>query len=95
MGAVAWGPRSVGVGVAALSVPPGAKVAVVARSLSSDHPAHQVLADLRGIGHHAVLVECGWPRGGADVETYGGSPVVALALVALLGSSAPIGSRAW
>ncbi|MEO5610330.1 MAG: glycoside hydrolase family 3 N-terminal domain-containing protein [Ornithinibacter sp.] len=85
VGAVGWGPRSVGVGLEALSVPPGAKVAVAARSLSPDHPAHQVLADLRGRGHHAVLIECGWPRGGADVETYGGSPAVARALVALLG----------
>ncbi|MEO7423276.1 MAG: glycoside hydrolase family 3 N-terminal domain-containing protein [Ornithinibacter sp.] len=85
VGAVDWGPRSVGVGVEAPSVPPGAKLAVVARSRSAGHPAHRVLADLRDIGHHAVLIECGWPRGGADVETYGGSPAVAGALLGLLG----------
>ena len=35
-------------------------------------------------GHDVVLVECGWPRGGADIETFGGSPAVARALLALL-----------
>ena len=39
---------------------------------------------LRAAGHDVVLVECGWPRGGADIETYGGSPAVARALLALL-----------
>jgi beta-N-acetylhexosaminidase len=31
-----------------------------------------------------VLVECGWPRGDADLVTYGASPVVAAALLAVL-----------
>ena len=39
---------------------------------------------LRAAGHDVVLVECGWPRGGADVETFGGSPAVARALLAVL-----------
>ncbi len=89
VGAVSWGPLSVGVGLDPESVPSGAKVAVVGRSVSVDHPARQVVADLRAAGHHTVLVECGWPRGGADVETLGGSPAVARALVGLLGMEAP------
>ncbi len=85
VGAVAWGPASLGVGVSHAEVPAGAKVAVVARSIGPTHPAHQVVATLRAGGHPVILVECGWPRGGADVETLGGSPAVASALLGLLG----------
>lgn len=84
VGAVAWGPASLGATVAEDAVPAGAKVAVVARSAGPDHPAHEVLARLRAAGHHAVLVDCGWPRGGADVETWGASPAVARVLLAVL-----------
>ncbi len=54
------------------------------RALGADHPAHLVLERLRAAGHDVVLVECGWPRGGADVETFGGSPAVTRALLAVL-----------
>ncbi len=84
VGAVAWGPAALGEAVTEGGVPPGSKVAVVAREVGGDHPARAVVHRLRGSGHDVVLVECGWPRGNADIETYGGSPVVARALVALL-----------
>ena len=85
VGAVAWGPASLGAAVPSDEVPAGAKVAVVARAIGASHPAHDVVAALRSAGHPVVLVECGWPRGGADVETRGGSPAVARALLGLLG----------
>ena len=45
---------------------------------------------LRAAGHEVVLVECGWPRGGADLEVFGGSPTVSRALLAVLrGEVAP------
>ena len=64
--------------------PAGARVAVVGRAVGAGHPASGVVERLRAAGHDAVLVECGWPRGGADIETFGGSPAVARALVGLL-----------
>ena len=84
VGSVAWGPAGLGATVPEEHVPAGAKVAVVGRALGADHPAHLVLERLRALGHHVVLVECGWPRGGADVETFGGSPAVTRALLAVL-----------
>jgi beta-N-acetylhexosaminidase len=89
VGDVAWGPQSLDATVDAATVPAGAKVAVVGRALSPEHRAHAVVAELRQAGHRVVLVECGWPRGGADVETYGGSPAVARALLALLRGEVP------
>jgi beta-N-acetylhexosaminidase len=84
VGAVAWGPASLGASVPEDAVPAGAKVAVVARAIGSDHPALATADRLRAAGHAVVLVECGWPRGGADIETYGASPVVTGALLAVL-----------
>ncbi|MGL5817586.1 MAG: glycoside hydrolase family 3 protein [Phycicoccus sp.] len=96
VGEVAWGPAAVGAATADVAatadavvpadvvVPAGAKIAVVGRGVDSDHPAGEAVTRLRGLGHRVVLVECGWPRGGADVETFGGSPAVARALLALL-----------
>ena len=83
VGDVSWGPAALGVTVAEAEVPPGARVAVVGRAVDASHPASGVAQRLRGAGHEVVLVECGWPRGGADIETFGGSPAVARALVAL------------
>ncbi len=86
VGVVAWGPAALGATVEEDEVPAGARVAVVGRALGAEHPARAVAARLRERGHHVVLVECGWPRGGADLETWGGSPAVARALLAVLGS---------
>ncbi len=76
--------QALGATVAEDAVPAGAKVAVVARPAGPEHPVHEVLARLRTAGHRAVLVDCGWPRGGADVETWGASPAVARVLLAVL-----------
>jgi beta-N-acetylhexosaminidase len=84
VGGVAWGPAALGATVAETEVPTGARVAVVGRAVGAGHPASAVVERLRAAGHDVVLVECGWPRGGADIETFGGSPAVARALVALL-----------
>ena len=84
VGGVSWGPAALGATVAETEVPAGARVAVVGRAVSAGHPASEVVERLRSAGHEVVLVECGWPRGGADIETFGGSPAVARALLALL-----------
>ena len=84
VGGVAWGPAALGATVAETAVPAGARVAVVGRAVGADHPALAVVDRLRAAGHDVVLVECGWPRGGADIETFGGSPAVARTLLALL-----------
>jgi beta-N-acetylhexosaminidase len=84
VGQVAWGPAALGEAVAESAVPHGARVAVVGRAVGPGHPAHAVVRRLRRAGHDVILVECGWPRGGADVETFGGSPGVARALVTVL-----------
>lgn len=84
VGSVAWGPAALGATVDEADVPPGAKVAVVGRGIGAGHPAHASAVRLRDDGHRVLLVECGWPRGGADLEVWGGSPAVARALLALL-----------
>lgn len=84
VGDVSWGPAGLGATVAEADVPAGARVVVVARAVGAGHPASAAVERLRGAGHEVVLVECGWPRGGADLETFGGSPAVARALLAVL-----------
>jgi beta-N-acetylhexosaminidase len=84
VGHVSWGPAALGATVPESDVPAGARVAVVGRAVGAGHPASDVVERLRAAGHDVVLVDCGWPRGGADIETFGGSPAVARALLALL-----------
>ena len=88
VGRVAWGPQAAGLTTAEDAVPAGAKVAVAGRSLGPNHPVWVTAERLRGQGHSVIVVECGWPRGNADVVTFGGSVVVARALGRLLGVSA-------
>jgi len=83
VGDVSWGPAALGATVPESEVPVGARVAVVGRAVGAGHPASGVVDRLRSAGHQVVLVECGWPRGSADIETFGGSPAVARALLAL------------
>jgi beta-N-acetylhexosaminidase len=85
VGQVAWGPAAAGLTVREADVPPGGKVAVAGRGLSAGHPIWEVADRLRAQGHPTIVVECGWPRGGADLVVYGGSPVVARALGRYLG----------
>jgi beta-N-acetylhexosaminidase len=87
VGHVPWGPASVGATTGADGVGEGARVAVVGRDLGRLHPVWAVADELRRQRHDVVVVECGWPRGGADIVTWGGSPVVSRALVALLRSA--------
>ena len=84
VGGVAWGPAALGATTSEAEVPAGARVAVVGRAVGAGHPALAAVRRLRDAGHDVVLVECGWPRGGADIETFGGSPAVARTLLALL-----------
>jgi beta-N-acetylhexosaminidase len=84
VGGVPWGPSSVGATAGVGDLPEGARVAVVGRDIAPGHRAWSVADDLRGHGRDVIVVECGWPRGGVDLVTWGGSPAVARALVALL-----------
>jgi beta-N-acetylhexosaminidase len=85
VGRVAWGPEAAGLATPESEVPRGAKVAVVGRGLAVDHPAWDVVDRLRTQGHPVIAVDCGWPRGGADLVTFGASVVVAEALGSYLG----------
>jgi beta-N-acetylhexosaminidase len=85
VGRVAWGPLAAGLALPLGDVPAGAKVAVAGRGLAPTHPAWRVADELRAQGHPTIVVDCGWPRGGADLVVYGGSVVVARALGRYLG----------
>jgi beta-N-acetylhexosaminidase len=89
VGDVPWGPAAAGATTALAALPRGAKVAVVGRGLERRHPAWRLAERLRGAGWHTIVVECGWPRGGADVVTFGGSRLVGRALAQLLGVDGP------
>lgn len=99
VGMVPWGPACVradvpviggvagiegAAGIGGQSLDAGAKVAVVGRGIGTAHPALDVAAALREQGRHVILVDCGWPRGEADIATRGGSRAVSEALVGLL-----------
>jgi beta-N-acetylhexosaminidase len=86
VGQVPWGPAAVGAAVAEDVAASAPRVAVVGRDLGQSHPAWAVADRLRAAGADVIVVESGWPRSGsqADVVTWGGSPAVARALVALL-----------
>ncbi|UKA58445.1 glycoside hydrolase family 3 protein [Arthrobacter sp. FW306-2-2C-D06B] len=88
VGRVPWGPAATASAVVREGeVPDGARVAVVGRGLDAEHPLWTVFARLRAEGHAVIAVECGWPRGGADIVTYGASLTVSQALTALLNGS--------
>ncbi|MDQ0241526.1 glycoside hydrolase family 3 protein [Arthrobacter bambusae] len=89
VGRVPWGPAATTSAVVREGeVPDGARVAVVGRGLDAEHPLWTVFARLRAEGHAVIAVECGWPRGGADIVTYGASLTVSQALTALLNGTA-------
>lgn len=88
VGRVPWGPAATTSAVVNEGeVPDGARVAVVGRGLDAEHPLWTVFARLRAEGHAVIAVECGWPRGGADIVTYGASLTVSQALTELLNGS--------
>ncbi|MGD9955309.1 MAG: glycoside hydrolase family 3 protein [Candidatus Nanopelagicales bacterium] len=86
VGQVPWGPSALGAAVSEEAASSSRRVAVVGRDLGPDHPAWAAADRLRAGGTDVLVVESGWPRSGsrADVVTWGGSPAVARALVALL-----------
>jgi beta-N-acetylhexosaminidase len=85
VGRVAWGPDAAGLTTPEGDVPHGARVAVAGRGLAAGHPLWEVADRLRAQGHPTIVVDCGWPRGGADLVTFGGSVVVAQARGRYLG----------
>lgn len=84
VGQVPWGPSSIGRLTHPAAVAAADRVAVVGRDMGTGHPAWAVAAAHRAEGRAAVVIECGWPRGGADIIAWGGSPAVSRALVELL-----------
>jgi len=88
VGRVAWGPKAAGLTTPEADVPEAARVAVAGRGLAAGHPLWEVADRFRAQGHPTIVVDCGWPRGGADLVTFGGSVVVAQALGRYLGVAA-------
>ncbi|MBT8161980.1 MULTISPECIES: glycoside hydrolase family 3 protein [Arthrobacter] len=85
VGHVPWGPAAATRAIVSEGeVPDGARVAVVGRGLDAEHPLWTTFARLRAEGHAVIAVECGLPRGGADIVTYGASLAVSQALTSLL-----------
>jgi beta-N-acetylhexosaminidase len=89
VGRVPWGPAAIGAVTHPTAVQAAERVAVVGRDLGRGHLAWDVAAGHRAAGRRVVVVDCGWPRGGADIVTWGGSPAVARALVHLLHGTKP------
>lgn len=87
VGSVPWGLAATGGGSTEDQLAGGEKVALVGRNLDPGHPLWAVADRLSAAGHRVLVVECGWPRGNADVVTYGASLSVSRALAALLGST--------
>lgn len=84
VGHVPWGARALGAATELAVVPAEAKIALLGRGLDTDHQIWKLADSLRAQGRNIIVVECGWPRGGADVVTYGASLSVSSALVDLL-----------
>ncbi|MGL3806518.1 glycoside hydrolase family 3 N-terminal domain-containing protein [Paeniglutamicibacter sp. R2-26] len=90
VGHVPWGPAALGAGTGIREVSPNAKIALVGRGLDAGHPVWPLADELRADGRRVIVVECGWPRGGADLVTFGASLAVSEALVALLSRSGTV-----
>ncbi|MCO1337431.1 hypothetical protein BJH93_00740 [Kocuria polaris] len=84
VGGVPWGPAAVQAATRLADLGAQAKVALVGRNLDAGHSIFQVAEALRADGREVIVVECGWPRGGADIVTFGASRAVSAALVGLL-----------
>ncbi|MFF5793589.1 glycoside hydrolase family 3 N-terminal domain-containing protein [Paeniglutamicibacter sp. NPDC012692] len=84
VGHVPWGAAAVGADTDLDAVDRYAKIALVGRGLDAGHPVWQLADSLRADGRRVVVVECGWPRGGADLVTFGASLTVSAALAGLL-----------
>ena len=84
VGRVPWGPASAGAAGIPGDADPSAKIALVGRGLDADHRTWQIADELRADGRTLITVECGWPRGGAVLVTFGASRTASRALVELL-----------
>lgn len=84
VGHVPWGLSSVASKAAPEDLRPGAKVLLAARALSETHAVHALAAQLRQAGHRVLVVNFGWPAPGADITTYGASPVLARTVMEML-----------
>ncbi|RZU62680.1 beta-N-acetylhexosaminidase [Zhihengliuella halotolerans] len=84
VGGVPWGPAAVQATTRPADLSAQAKVALIGRNLEAGHSIFQVADSLRADGREVIVVECGWPRGGADIVTFGASRAVSAALVGLL-----------
>jgi len=90
VGDVPWGPAAAGLTVDEAQVGTADRVAVVGRNIDVGHPAWDVATRFRNEGKAVIVVECGWPRGGADVVVRSGSPEVARHLATTLQVPPPI-----
>ena len=59
-------------------------MAVVGRNIGTDIRRGSGQLSSATPGKLVILVDCGWPRGEADLVTWGGSPAVAGALTSWL-----------
>ncbi len=84
VGHVPWGLSSVAETITPQEVRPGTKVLLAARALSETHLVHALATSLRSAGHRVLVVNFGWPAAGADITTYGASPVLARAVIEML-----------
>lgn len=84
VGAVPWGLSTLGIGSTEAALHGNEKVALIGRNLDPGHQVWGVAQRLSAAGHRVLVVECGWPRGTADVVTFGASLAVSRALVQLL-----------
>lgn len=84
VGQVPWGAAAVGAATALKFVDQHAKIALIGRGLDAGHPIWDLADSLRADGRRVIVVECGWPRGGADLVSFGASLSVSAALVSLL-----------
>ncbi|MGH3651850.1 glycoside hydrolase family 3 protein [Glutamicibacter sp.] len=84
VGHVPWGLSSVAHTVPPSAVARGSKVLLAARGLSPSHEAHEVAESLREAGAQVLIVNFGWPAAGADITTYGASPVLARTVLEML-----------
>lgn len=87
VGHVPWGANALNAATELAEVPTDAKIALLGRGLDPDHPIWDLAQSLRAQDRTVIVVECGWPRGGADVVTFGASLSVSSALVDLLARS--------
>ncbi|WP_313813336.1 glycoside hydrolase family 3 N-terminal domain-containing protein [Glutamicibacter sp.] len=84
VGRVPWGLASIAPTVKEEQIAPDAKVLLAARAMTEEHTVHALAARLRGNGQQVLVCNFGWPAPGADITTYGASPVLARTILEML-----------